>query len=185
MGRRTARALLSAALALCLPSLAHAQNDDRAHALVVNPLSLAVGKASVAFQHKNVVAHAGCQTDYELFDVGYLGCEGSLSYRLIFAGSEEGYTLEGLYIAPLLGAGSAKRMVLGSSSGTASGVELGLEIGFQSISKGGLALNVNTGWRRRIATWGTADVLDYPRLYSPLGAAKWWPGIGVGIGMAF
>ncbi len=111
--------------------------------------------------------------------------EGALSYRLVLAGSREGRSLGGLYVAPLLNAGTAQRIVLGSSAGTAGSIALGLDVGFQSVSKKGLTLNVNTGWRRRVASWGTADVRDFPRLASPTGATEWWPGIGIGVGFAF
>lgn len=170
--------------AVC-PSLADAAQSDRGNALVVYPLSLALGKVSLTYQKGRAVVHAGCHTGVEFMDVGFRGCEGAFSYRFVLAGPKARRPLGGLFIAPLLSAGTAQRMVQGEASGTASSVGFGFDVGFQAVTKKGLTLNVSTGWRHRTVTWGTADVLDFPRLASPVGAAEWWPGVAVGIGFAF
>ncbi len=167
------------------PGLSHAAPRERSNALVAYPLGGAIGRISLTYQHGPAALHGACSTGVEILDVGHSGCEAALSYRFILTGSKRAGRLGGLYVAPLVFGGAAKRIVLGSSSGTIRSVGLGFDVGYQWVFKNGLTLNLNTGWQHRLAASGTADLLDFPRLASPGGGAEWWPGVGVGIGYSF
>jgi len=194
------KAYLFCILAVSFQSLGYAQQeksvkestkqDDKTKAVVVYPLSLlAFRKISVDYQfgqgEGSFVVHGGYFTGVQFIDVGWRGFESSLSYRFILTGTNKRGPLEGFYAAPIVNVGSGERIVHGGVSGTVHSIVFGFDIGFQFVSNGGFTLNLNTGWRRRVIAWGTADVLDFPPLFSPIGSTEWWPGIGAGIGIAF